>query len=151
MIVVTTAAVDCSMCWMYVCVCQWIWPLIWVFVEQPFQKILKVFTRRTGWNHCNKQYRTFIHWHLLIIITNKIQPLYNSNMQEKVALIKESYGSKHFFMCVCLCASMCVYSNVYYLSVWEVVVPDIKSFLSVQCKYQNRMEVYLGDKKSLDF
>lgn len=72
-------------------------------------------------------------------------------MQEKVALIKESYGSKHFFMCVCLCASMCVYSNVYYLSVWEVVVPDIKSFLSVQCKYQNRMEVYLGDKKSLDF
>ncbi len=38
---------------------------------------------------------------------------------------------------------------VYYLSVWEVVVPDVKSSLSFQCSYQNRMEVYLRDKNSL--
>lgn len=33
--------------------------------------------------------------------------------------------------------------SVYYLLVWEVVVPGVKSSLPVQCSYQNRMEVYL--------
>lgn len=50
---------------------------------------------------------------------------------------------------MCLCASMCVYVRECYLSVWELVVPDVKSSLSVQCSHQKRMEVYLGSKNRL--
>lgn len=41
--------------------------------------------------------------------------------------------------------------SVFYLSVGEVEVPDLKSFLSVPCNYQNKMEVYLKNNNSLGF
>lgn len=36
--------------------------------------------------------------------------------------------------------------SIYYLLVWEVVVPGVKSSLLVRCSHQKRMEVCLHNK-----